>query len=113
MHKKSIIVISALSVGLLTGCGHYHRVQGEEAPSEIPAGVRVHIGSKEVKAGEYLDVFKSECKYVKYGRGPKTKSCKDKKIGEARVLKVLDHDSAIVEPNNGLIMDKDMKVEKR
>jgi hypothetical protein len=41
------------------------------------------------------------------------KSCQDDKVGEARVLKVLDHDSAIVEPDQGLTMDTEMKVEKK
>lgn len=113
MNKKIILIVTGLYACMLTGCGHVHRVQGEEQGSEIPAGVRVSIGSSEIKSGEYLDVFKSECKYVRKNRGPKQKTCKDKKVGEAQVLKVLDHDAAIVEPEKGLVMDASMKVERK
>lgn len=92
---------------------HTHSVQGTERKSEIPAGVRVAIGSSEINEGDKVDVFRSICKSISTGRRGVRKSCQDDKVGEARVLKVLDHDSAIVEPDQGLTMDTEMKVEKK
>lgn len=95
------------------GCAHNHTVQGNEKKSEIPEGVRVAIGSTEVKEGEKVDVLRSVCKQVRRARGANGTSCTDQKVGEARILKILDHDSAIVAPDQGLTMDTNMKVEKK
>lgn len=110
---KYVFLFSLLSLGSLLGCAHTHPVQGEEKKSEIPAGIRVAIGSKEVKEGETLDVLKTKCRKVLKTRGGSDQSCNSVKVGEASVLKVLDHDSAIVEPMHGLKMETDMKVEKK
>lgn len=112
--KTKIILLSIL-IGVFgaSGCAHIHPVQGAEQKSEIPEGVRVSIGSSEVKEGEKVDVLRPVCKKVRRPRGGSKNSCKDQKVGEARILKVLDHDSAIVEPDQGLTMDTGMKVEKQ
>ena len=70
------------------------------------------IGHKEVKEGDKLNVSKSVCRQVRSGRSLNTK-CNDVKVGEATVLKVLDHDSAIVRPESGLVMNDSMKVERQ
>ncbi len=110
---KYVFLFSMLSLGSLVGCAHTHPVQGVEKKSEIPDGIRVSIGSKEVKEGETLDVLKTKCRKVLKTRGGSDQRCTTSKVGEAVVLKVLDHDSAIVEPMNELKMDTDMKVEKK
>lgn len=106
-----VAMVCVIVVGLV-GCAHAHTVQGPVEKSEIPAGVQVSIGHKEVKEGDKLDVLSSSCRQVRSGRSMSTK-CSDRKVGEAMVLKVLDHDSAIVEPQRGLVMNTSMKVEKQ
>lgn len=98
---------------LLSGCGHMHKVDGPQAKEELPSGVRVGIGGKEVNEGDTLSVFKPKCHKIARGRRGTETECHDKEIGKAKVLKILDHDSAIVEPQNGLVMDNTMKVEKQ
>ncbi len=111
--KKLVGMLSLPLILMLgAGCAHNHKVDGPQEKSEIPAGVRVSIGGKEVKEGDTLHVYKSECHSVDSNKGMR-KSCSDKEIGKAVVLKVLDHDSAIVEPQGGLAMDSSMKVEKK
>jgi hypothetical protein len=110
--KTILVVVSTMILG--AGCGHLHKVQGTETPSTIPEGVRVSIGSKEVKEGDKVDVMQSVCKQVNAGPRVGTRNvCHNEKIGEAVVLKVLDHDSAIVQPQQGLTMDSKMRVEKQ
>lgn len=111
--KKLGLLSLMLAAFTAFGCAHTHSVQGNEQKSEIPEGVRVAIGSTEVKEGDKVDVLHSVCKQVRRHRGGTGTSCSDQKVGEALVLKVLDHDSAIVEPDQGLTMDTNMKVEKK
>lgn len=110
---KFVFLLSMLSMSFAVGCAHSHSVQGVEKKSEIPEGIRVAIGSKEVNEGEILDVLKSKCKTILRARGGSSEKCVTEKVGEAVVLKILDHDSAIVEPRNNLKMEAGMSVEKR
>lgn len=104
-------VIVLLAIPLALGCGHAHKVDGPQGPVDVPAGVRVHIGSKEVKEGDRVGVFKSSC-HERSNPNRGGNECHDNKLGEATVLRILDHDSAIVQPDAGLAMDESMKVEK-
>lgn len=108
----NLLCLAALGL-ILAGCAHTHEVQGPEPRSEIPEGIRVAIGGKEIAEGEKVNVLRSVCKTRAGGRRGSGKSCQDQKVGEALVLKVLDHDSAIVRPNEGLTMDSSMTVEKQ
>lgn len=115
MKLLSAILVGASGLLLLSGCGHVHKVEGVEEKSEIPAGVRVGIGGKEVKDGDTLIVSKKTCQKRKRSgpRGGSVQKCNTDRVGEAKVLKVLDHDSAIVEPMGDLKMDDTMTVEKK
>ena len=112
--KKTLcaLIIAGAGAGLV-GCAHLHKVDGPVAKSEIPEGIKVGIGGQEVAEGEKVAVMKSVCKTVSRNRGGSFNQCHDEKAGEATVLKVLDHDSAIIRPENGLLIDSSMKVEKQ
>lgn len=110
--KFFAFVVTGLVFGIV-GCGHMHGVQGPVTKSEIPEGIQVGIGGKEVKPGDRVSVRKSVCKSVfKGGRVGRVNECSYEKVGEALVLKVLDHDSAIVKPDDGVKIEGDMTVEK-
>ncbi len=110
--KLSVFVVWGLAFELV-GCGHIHGVQGPVTKSEIPEGIQVGIGSQEVKPGDKVAIRKSVCKSVfKGGRVGRLNECHYEKIGEALVLKVLDHDSAVVKPDDGVKIEGDMMVEK-
>jgi hypothetical protein len=106
------LVIAGFGFGLI-GCAHMHQVDGPVTKFEIPEGVKVGIGGKEVAEGEKVAVMKSVCKRVSRGRSGTLNQCHYEKAGEALVLKVLDHDSAIVRPDEGVKMDESMRVEKQ
>ncbi len=106
------LVIAGFGFGVI-GCAHMHEVAGPVEKSEIPEGVKVGIGGKEVAEGEKVAVMKSVCKSVTRNRGGSFNQCHYAKVGEALVLKVLDHDSAIVRPDEGIKMDESMRVEKQ
>lgn len=111
--KTQFILIASISI-LTLGCAHSHKVEGPQEESVIPAGMKVGIGSKEITDGDKVQILKTICqKVVGASKAGRTyQSCKTLKIGEAVVLKVLDHDSAIIKPDGDLIIDQTMKVEK-
>lgn len=110
---KQSLFISVMAVTFMSGCVHSHKVIGTQEPEQLPAGVKVQIGSKEIKEGQKVNVLTEVCTNKKRLRGGDIIECKSENRGEALVLKVLDHDLAIIEPLNGLVMDRSMKVEKQ
>lgn len=115
MKKLITITTTLISLTILSSCAHTHKVQGTQEKEEIPAGIRVGIGGKEIKEGDKVKVLKTECQTTQAAskRATSVKACKDIKVGEATVIKVLDHDSAIILPENNLQIDNTMKVEKQ
>lgn len=107
-----VLVLVGFGIGSM-GCAHVHQVEGSVAKSEIPEGVMVGIGGQEVSEGDKVSVMQSVCKMVNGPRVGKFKKCRYVRTGEALVLKVLDHDSAIVRPAEGMVMDNSMRVEKQ
>tara|TARA_B110001454_G_scaffold122549_1_gene114421 strand:- start:16732 stop:17082 length:351 start_codon:yes stop_codon:yes gene_type:complete len=112
--KKIKLVFLMLSVlAFNVGCAHYHKIMGTEQRSEIPEGVRVKIGSPEVKEGDSVDIFKKVC--------PKRKSnakieqvdhsCDSVKVGTSKVIKILTKDTAIIETPTFKV-EGEMTVEK-
>ena len=114
MKSKFLTIFAAIGISTFgLGCAHYHKIEGREEKSEIPEGVRVNIGSSEVKAGDSVDVFKRKCvKNKMHHKGASAEKCTTTKIGEAVVTKILTSDVAIVSPQSGLTMEPDMYVEK-
>lgn len=110
---KNLFLSAGLIFLLSVGCAHNHKVEGHHQNMEIPAGIKVTIGSSEVSDGETVDVLAPACHVITGGRGQKKKECHEKKVGEAKVLKVIDSKSAIVEPLKNLKMTTDMSVEKQ
>lgn len=105
------LVILPLTLSWL-GCAHYHKVDGKQEAAAIPAGTRVQIGSKEVKEGDKVKVFAKSCRRVANDRVGYRTDCQMNELGSAIVLKVLDHDLAVVQADNDLSITEEMVVEK-
>lgn len=110
--KSSTLFFVFTGLVFQSGCAHLHPVDGAVAKSEIPEGFQVRIGGAEVAEGEKVTVLQPVCTRKARVRGGTINECKDVKAGEATVLKILDHDSAIVQPDGDFKMDRTMKVEK-
>lgn len=113
--NRLVLAITIISTSAMTiGCVHNHVVDGVQEKIEIPEGVKVSIGSKEVKKGDTVNVFRVECDPKRRGlRSSAINECAQKMLGTAKVIEVLDHDLAIIQPENGLVMEQDMKVERQ
>lgn len=77
MKSKFLTIFAAIGISTFgLGCAHYHKIEGREEKSEIPEGVRVNIGSSEVKAGDSVDVFKRKCvKNKMHHKGASAEKC--------------------------------------
>lgn len=115
MKKAAVLVLMMISA-MQFGCAttHRHVVDGPQSADKIPEGFRVRIGSTEVKEGDKVGVFREICKSRRSGgrHGGSSQSCSNEKVGEASVIKVLDHDSAVVQPDAGITVEPTMLVEK-
>lgn len=108
-----LIAFLGFSLGVNIGCSHFHKVEGPEPKSEIPEGVRVSIGSSEVKEGDVVDIFKRKCikrKMRVHAQG--SEACTTTKLGQTVVTKVLTKDVAIVRAPADFTLETDMYVEK-
>ena len=112
MSSRSVFLASLILPVFSVACAHQHAVQGYEQKSEIPEGLRVTIGGAEVKEGDRIRFFNTTCKKVGGVRSGTREVCRDDNVGEGTVLKVLDHDSAIVRPDDGVKVDEETEVEK-
>lgn len=112
MIAKTLLMLT-ITTFASTGCFHApHKIYGQENKSGIPEGYKVAIGSTEVKEGDKVNVFSSTCEKRPSKREIKD-VCVDRKIGEALVLRVFDHDAAIVRPDQGVPMEQAKHVEKQ
>ena len=105
MFIRKVIPI-AIFLGAVA-CAHVHEVEN------TAEGIQVGIGGEEVKEGDRVSVFEQKCQAARPNRYTGGERCVDKKVGEAIVLKVIDKGTAIVSPQNGLIMNESMLVEKK
>lgn len=112
----SVFSLLALFSGLLgsVNCNHsVHPVTWPQPNLDIPNGVSVGIGGSEVYEGEKLIVLKSTCRSIAKAGPAKLTECVDREVGAAVVLKILSHETAVVEPLNGLVMNRSMIVKRQ
>ncbi len=112
--QLNLAVLGLSGFILLSGCAHIHQVKSPQTDAEVSAsaGVRVEIGSNEVREGEKVDVLDRKCHETR-GTRLREPTCHYVKVGEARVTRILDSESAIVTPENGMSMRPSMRVEKQ
>lgn len=116
---KSTTLLLILLLPLLgLGCAHFHKVESPQEKTEVPEGVKVRIGSPEVKEGDYVEVIKLICNRPTTIRSksldvnPSNGKCDSIKVGSTKVIKVLAKDLAIVETPSSFVMEPNMYVEK-
>jgi hypothetical protein len=106
---KPIFALFAVAT-LLSACTHNHKIVKQ--PEVLP-GIKVSIGAKEITTNDIVDVFIPKCHVIIGGRGQKNKECHSTKVGEAKVIEVLDEHHTLVVPLQNLQMSTDMTVEKK
>lgn len=116
MKNLKLITLTLLTIAFTFSCAHPHKIESVQEAQEIPKGLKVKIGSKEVQEGDNVDILKRTCATKrlssKHTTETNTEKCKFEKIGDAKVLKVLSKDSAIIDMPENFNLSPDLFVEK-
>lgn len=112
INNKNFVLLVLSSVGCLFSCAHSHGVDSAD-PGSSPSSraMMVEIGSSEVSVGDQVRVVRDECQFQSRGeRGGSKKACQENQMGEAVVVKVIDANSAVVEPVGDTKLEKGMRI---
>ncbi len=105
----------ALILTLLSSCSHAH-TRGSVVFSDSPTEGHVCLGENEVKPGDNLNVYRTECKSTEVQnevRGGKRRTiCSKFLLGKAKVSDTSSEHFARVEALNGLVLKEGQIVEK-
>lgn len=111
---KMKLLAVCMAIFSVSGCAHNHGVVGPATGGDgAEVGVKVRVGSKEVKEGEEVYVFESVCRPSSVRVSRETERCKYKRVGKATVRKVLDSSNAIVSSEEGLVLNENMTIRTR
>ncbi|MBX9768298.1 MAG: hypothetical protein K2X47_13575 [Bdellovibrionales bacterium] len=107
------ILALAMTTIAFVGCSHTAHVRGSVALKHSPTEADVCLGRNEVKAGDHISIFKSVCRQRIRGReGADAPSCSKVKIGEGRILQVLDDHYSVMSVGEGIAFEEGAIVEK-
>lgn len=111
--KNLILSFSTFLFLTSAGCAHRHTVVKSAPDSEFPEGTAISIGSPEVAVGDSVRVYRENCKTISRGENKSTVgNCARDFVGNAKVVKVLSHKRATVQPQSDFVIEKNMIVEK-
>lgn len=98
----------------LSGCAHAPHARGSVALKHSAQEADVCLGKNEVKPGDTVALFKSECKprRINSKEGGDTASCTKVKIGEGRVLQNLGDHYSTIQVDSGVSFAEGTIVEK-
>lgn len=106
---KATLAILIATAGLM-GCAHSH-TRGSVAMKHGDQEADVCIGGKEIKPGDKVTLFKSECTGVNSKETQAT--CQKVRLGEGEVLSVLDEHYSTIRVNSGVTFSIGAIVEKQ
>lgn len=111
--KKRILILMVSGIFLTgLGCVHSAHSRGSVVLKHSAIEADVCLGSKEVKPGEKVMLFKNECRETRGSHDTERTSCKKIKVGNGEIISNLDeHYSTMrVEPEVSIV--EGMTVEK-
>ncbi|MBX9766361.1 MAG: hypothetical protein K2X47_03740 [Bdellovibrionales bacterium] len=113
-HFAIYICLSLLAVGSLVSCTHTSHVRGSVALKHSETEADVCLGKNEVKEGDEVVLFKSVCRPRIRGRdGADAPSCHKHKLGEGKVLQVLDDHYSVIGVGPGVEFGEGAIVERK
>ncbi len=116
MKNRNYIYVAAIIALALQSCAHSSHTRGSVVLIHDESHGDVCLGSKDVKIGDTLSVFKSVCNSTKkiparLG-GQIVPSCEKVLVGKAKIAAVIDQHYSSVEVESGLKLQEGMIVEK-
>lgn len=104
------LVGTVCALALMMGCAH-GTMRGSVAMKVSENEAHVCLGDNEVKAGDKVTLFRSECD-PNSGQGKAGRSCKKIKLGEGTVEKTFNEHYSQVKVNSGVPFEEGTIVEK-
>ncbi len=111
----TVAALAAMSSGMM-GCAHSAHTRGSVALKHNAQEADVCLGKGEVKPGDKVALFKSECEpRTSGGRdgGGGGQSCTKVKLGEGEIAQVLDEHYSTMRVSSGVSFDEGTIVEKQ
>ena len=110
----TLAVLGLMSAGMM-GCAHSAHTRGSVALKHSAQEADVCLGKNEVKPGDKVALFKSECKSkTRVGRADgSTSVCTKVKLGDGEVAQVLDEHYSTIRVNSGVSFEEGTIVEKQ
>lgn len=112
----AIVALTAMSSGMM-GCAHSAHTRGSVALKHNAQEADVCLGKGEVKTGDKVSLYKSECKprtsVGRDGGGGGGQSCSKVKVGEGEIAQVLDEHYSTMRVKSGVPFDEGTIVEKQ
>jgi hypothetical protein len=109
------ITAITLTLVALSSCAHHSLMRGSVAMKENDREAHVCLGENEVKVGDRVAAFRNECK-SRGGqvaeKGSRGVSCKLEKIGEGKVVSILNDHYSTVEFDQGVPFEEGTVVQK-
>lgn len=106
--KLSLVVASIVST---VGCSHMHN-RGSVVLKHSNSEVDICIGNKEIKIGDKLNFYQTDCVMTGTGRSSK-RSCSKTKIGEGEVISTQDEHFSTVKLGSEFNVTAGTVVEKQ
>lgn len=107
--RMVVIVFSAL---IAVGCAHHGVVESLQTESDLTEA-QINIGSASLKEGVKLNVYRRVCGMRARLGSSSVPHCRNVKVGEARVSKLLDENRAAVKPEGELKLEASMIVRRK
>lgn len=106
-------VVIAMSSSLI-GCAHSAHTRGSVALKHSAQEADICLGKDEVKPGDRVSLFKNVCKprSRKGSEDIEYSSCTKTKLGEGRVMQVLDGHYSTINVDSGVSFEEGAIVEK-
>lgn len=107
---------AATVITALTGCAHHQMMQGSVAMKTSEREAHVCLGGNEVKVGDKVFAFRNDCKpRSSLGVSERTSKgvvCKLEKLGEGKVISLMNDHYSTVEFEPGVTFDEGTVVRK-
>lgn len=103
------ILILSLGVFSLAGCATHSLMRGSVAMKVSDTEAHVCLGDKEVKVGDKVNIYKSECTQ---SAGSKGTNCVKVKAGEGSVTQLLNEHYSVIKFDKGVEFKEGTIVEK-
>lgn len=103
---KVLVSLSAFALLAVTGCAHT-MMRGSVVMKHNEKEAHICMGDGEVKVGDTLSVFKSECTSV-----GKTLTCKKVRLGDGKVTELVNEHYSVMEYTGTAPLQEGFIVEK-